>query len=137
MGGYKNINDFTGSVISDSILPIKTWIKYIKCMLKSYSLPKCSKEVGISVTTAFELRYKILNEISNTISTKLDGIIQANETFIHVSYKGNHSKPSFSLLKTARKRGGQTKLCALIVKKYVLVRLLTTYTPINTTIVLV
>jgi hypothetical protein len=41
----------------------------------------------------------------NVESTRLDGIIEADETFFRVSYKGNHKKSSFELPREARKRG--------------------------------
>jgi len=40
------------------------------------------------------------------VKTRLDGIIEADETFFRVSFKGNHKKSSFKMPLEARKRGG-------------------------------
>ena len=56
----------------------------------------------------------------------LDGIIEADETFFAISYKGNHSKSkTFAMPRKAHKRGHSTHIKACPKKRYVfLVRLI-------------
>ena len=75
------------------------WIKYLKCMLDKKTLKESSEECGISVTTAFLWRHKILDALREvTDKVYLDGTVEADETFFNVSYKGNHkNSKSFTM----------------------------------------
>ena len=86
------------------------WIKYLKCMLDKKTLKESSEECGISVTTAFLWRHKILDALREvTDKVYLDGTVEADETFFNVSYKGNHKKSkSFAMPRKAHKRGNDT-----------------------------
>ena len=88
------------------------WQKYIHCMIEKYSLRKTAEICNISLPTAFAWRHKILDalqEIQDNI--KLDGIVEAGETFMSISYKGNHK--SFNLPCLVKKRGAANTKCGL------------------------
>lgn len=62
---HKTFTNYTNSPISYSKKNISKWIEYTKCMLAGYSLRKSSKLVGISLSTAFYWRHKILNSVKD------------------------------------------------------------------------
>lgn len=72
-----------------------TWKQYIECMLNGFTIRKSSQICNINQTTAFIWRHKILDALSIKIEndTKLTGIIEADETFYTISYKGSRNLP--------------------------------------------
>ena len=83
------------------------WETYIHLLLTGASLEVCAFRCGISVRTAFIWRHKILNAIQHDQDNRMmAGIIEADEMFLPVSYKGNHSKSTrFTMPRTPFRRG--------------------------------
>lgn len=102
----------SNSIVSGTHKDIRKWELYVDCMMNGYSLRKTAKIVNIHYNTAFVWRHKILDALQNMADeVVLNGIIEADETFFDVSYKGNHSKSkTFVMPRKPRKRGHQTKL---------------------------
>ena len=62
-------------------------------MMLGLSVRKSAEICGINKDTAFIWRHKILDALQNMASdVKLDGIVEADETFFAISFKGNHKK---------------------------------------------
>lgn len=103
--------DTSFSVISHSHCSISTWEKYIECMLQGLSLHKCAQTCQISVQTAFLWRHKILSVLQRDQNDRmLGGIVELDEAFFSISYKGNHSKSkTFVMPRKAYKRGTDNK----------------------------
>lgn len=97
----------TNTVVSGTRKDLKVWEKYIECMMNSLSIRKTAEICGIHRNTAFVWRHKILDVLWGLYENEiLDGIIEADETFFPVSYKGNHSKSkSFTMPRKAHHRG--------------------------------
>ncbi|NRB78144.1 MAG: IS1595 family transposase [Saccharospirillaceae bacterium] len=76
------------------------WAKYLDKMLNKDSLRRCAKELGICLDTAFHWRHRYIQSTENTFEDKLEGIIEADETFFRESKKGERH-----LTRPARKRG--------------------------------
>ena len=99
----------TFAITNDTILfsskkDLSVWKKYIYCMIEKYSLRKTAEICGINLSTAFNWRHKILDalqEMQNEV--KLDGIVEADETFMPISYKGHHK--NFNFPRSAKRRG--------------------------------
>lgn len=73
-------------------------------MIEKYPLRKCARICGISLQTAFYWRHKVPGALQNMMTeAELDGIVEADETYSTVSYKGQHR--DFNLPRPARKRG--------------------------------
>ena len=73
----------------------KVWIDYIECMIKGYSLRRCSWECNINLATMG--------------TGEVDGLVEADECYLRYSYKGNHSKSKrFTMPRAPRKRGGES-----------------------------
>ena len=92
------------SVTSRTRKRLSVWASYLKCMIEKKTLRETSEECQISMATAFLWRHKILDglhEMAENVS--LDGIVEADETFFNVSYKGNHK--DFTLPREPHKRG--------------------------------
>lgn len=97
------------SLVSGSSFSFWDWIKFMDCLYNGYTLEQISKSCGISVRTAHDNRtrlfyaLKLLND-----KVKLQGNVVIDETFIPVSFKGNHSKcEDFIMPRAPYKRGGE------------------------------
>ena len=95
------------SITSRTRKSISVWAAYLKCMVDQKTLKQTSEECHISMSTAFTLRHKILDTLSElTEKTYLTGVVEADETFFNVSFKGNHKRSrDFSMPRKAHKRG--------------------------------
>lgn len=81
----------TSTFLSATKKQISTWLQYIQCMIRKMSLRKTAEVCNISLRTSFMWRHKILDALRKSQKVQLDGVIEADETFFGVSYKG--SKP--------------------------------------------
>lgn len=80
-------------------------------MMNGWTVRRSADECGIHKNTAFRWRHKILDALTNMMNeVKLDGIVEADETYFKVSYKGNHKKSkTFVMPKTKHSRKGKSK----------------------------
>ena len=102
----------TDTFLSFTKKDIDVWKKYIQCMVRKLSLSKSAKECNISYRTSFMWRHKILDSLRLSDKTELSGIVEADETFFKVSYKGNriHRRNDSNV----RKRGlSKEKVCVV------------------------
>lgn len=83
------------------------WEVYIHLLLKGASLTECAFQCGISVRTAFIWRHKILSTLQHDQRNRvMSGIVEADEKYIPVSYKGNHKQSThFVMPREPFKRG--------------------------------
>lgn len=95
------------STISRTKQPQVVWETYIHLLLKGASLNECAYRCGISVRTAFIWRHKILNALQNDQENRaMAGIIEADEKYFPLSFKGNHKKSTrFTMPRKAYRRG--------------------------------
>jgi transposase-like protein len=92
----------TDTFLSFTKKNIDVWEKYIHCMVRKYSIRKSAEECNITIRTSFMWRHKILDALRLSDKTKLKGIIEADETFFRVSYKGSRN-----IDRKSRRRGGE------------------------------
>ncbi len=99
------------SVVSRTRHDSETWQKFIELLLTRASLQKCAAACNISVQTAFTWRHKVLNALQHDQEGRmLGGIVEADETFFGISYKGNHTKSKdFTMPRKAYKRGSDSR----------------------------
>ena len=97
----------SGTITSRTRKSISIWAAYLKCMMDQKTLKQTSEECHISMSTAFTWRHKILDTLGElTEKTWLTGVVEADETFFNVSFKGNHKRSrDFSMPRKAHKRG--------------------------------
>lgn len=83
------------------------------------TLEKSAAACNISKSTAFTWRHKILGALKELADkTFLTGIVEADETFFNISYKGNHYRSkNFTMPRTPHKRGGDVHVSGLSSEK--------------------
>lgn len=100
----KSFVEQTGTILFGTQKDIEVWEKYIHCMIEKYPFCKCAEICEINLATAFTWRHKILDALQKMINeVELDGIVQADETYSTISYKGYHK--DFQLPCSVHKRG--------------------------------
>jgi len=103
---HKSFSDTTGTVLQHTLKPSDTWKKFFRCTLECKSLRASAKECGISTGTAFLWRHKILDVLQAMMDTvKFDGIIEIDEAFFRLSFKGDHKNSSFKMPRLPHHRG--------------------------------
>ena len=90
------------------------WFDYFGCMLDSKVLRKSAKKCNINLKTAFRWRHRFLLLPSMLKAKKLEGIIEADETFFRYSQKGQRN-----LARKPRKRGTKAPNRGLSTKDWV------------------
>lgn len=115
----KQFDEFTNSPLSNTNLSLKTWSKFCKLMFNGLSLNECREELNLTIKTLFYMRHRVLNVINLVIKDiPLKDIVEADQTYFRVSYKGNHSKSKmFKMPRESRKRGGESNLRGLSVEQ--------------------
>jgi transposase-like protein len=74
---------------------------YGQAMVDGLSLRKAARRVGINLGTAFDWRHRLLKMPAKSKPKKLEGVVEADETYFLDSEKGSRK-----LKRKARKRGG-------------------------------
>ena len=97
------------TVLAGTHKDASVWERYLECMFEGYSLRKSAKECGISLTAAFVWRHKLLDALRSCLEkVSIGGVVEADETYLSVSYKGNHSRSrTFAMPRESRQRGHQ------------------------------
>lgn len=75
---------------------------YGQAMVDGLSLRKAARRVGINLSTAFDWRHRLLKAPAATRPKKLEGVVEADETYVLESEKGSRR-----LKRKPRKRGGK------------------------------
>lgn len=97
----KTFSYTTNTILYKSNKPLETWEKFCECLINKFSLRKSSEMCGINLHTAFSWRHKILDALQNMQSNiTLKGVIETDETFFPLSFKGTNNLP-----RESRKRG--------------------------------
>ncbi len=78
------------------------YFQYIHCMMRGMTIRDSAKECHITKNNSFYLRHKILDALQEMQDkVRLDGIIEADETYFPISFKGNHSKSKTFVIPTS------------------------------------
>ena len=96
------------TILHQSKKDLAVWTLYINCMMQKLPLRKTAKICHMNLATAFAWRHKVLDALTNMMDgIKLDGVVECDETYELVSFKGNHKNSStFQMPRPSRKRGG-------------------------------
>jgi transposase-like protein len=87
-----------GSVFHDSHLPLWKWFlaTYLMCEgKKGISANQLKRTLGISYKTAWYLCHRIREAMKSDTSAKLDGIVEADETFIGGTYDKRRKRAAY------------------------------------------
>lgn len=113
------------TVTSETVLgktqkTFSVWQKYIECMRLGLSIRKTAEICNIANSTAFSWRHKILDALSKKRDSEitLKGVVEANETFFAISYKGSKRIPAgykvrHSGVKSKKRDIFKDKVCVL------------------------
>ncbi len=121
---HKTFSKTTHTVVSGTHKDADVWKKYITLMLEGKSIAYCAAQCEICMQTSFDWRHKILNALSQTsFSDNFNGLIEMDEMFVRISYKGNHkNSKNFVMPRESFKRGtdnrfndNNSKACLLCV----------------------
>ncbi len=101
----------SANIFSGSHKDAEQWKKFILFTLEGRSLRYCAEHCKISLPTSFNWRHKILSALtSEQFAEVFNGLVEIDEAFVNVSYKGNHSKSKkFTMPRPAYKRGSDNK----------------------------
>ncbi|TWI61495.1 ISXO2 transposase-like protein [Pseudoduganella lurida] len=80
------------------------WLPFLQCLLDSLPVRAAAKQVGIHRNTSFRWRHRFLQDGKHDRPAKLQGIVEADETYLLESQKGSRH-----LTRPARHRGGRAK----------------------------
>lgn len=82
----------TNSILERTHKPLSVWKKFLECMVHGMSILKTAELCEINKNTAFAWRHKVLDALSQIMEdAALEGIVEADETFFILSYKGQKS----------------------------------------------
>jgi len=81
------------------------WLDQAQAMIEGVSLAKAAERCGVHPTTAYRWRHRFLTAPALDKPQALQGIVEADETFLLESFKGRRS----GLTRKARKRGGKAR----------------------------
>lgn len=87
----KSYNDLTKTPFS-GIHNLDKIKKYLNCLVRGDSIRKAAVIVGISVTTSFSWRHKLLNGLARLSSPKMKNVKEILELQIPYSHKGQRTK---------------------------------------------
>ena len=79
------------------------WIDQARALISAESIAKAAERCAIDHTTAFRWRHRFLSALNQDKPKSLSGIVEADETFILESFKGQQK----GLPRPSRKRGGK------------------------------
>lgn len=85
----RSFSDTTNTIAFHSKKSYNTWQTYISCLLKGMTLSDTAKEIGISVTTSFIWRHKVLKSLSNfNKDVKLSETVEIDPIYFSINLKG-------------------------------------------------
>jgi len=116
----KSFSDTTNTIAYHSKQPYNVWVKVINDTLECRPLRQTAEVIGISTTTVFSMRHKILQTLSSYKKDKennLSSKIEADCLYFPINLKGtkSHNMPRFSKRRTSSAKRGIShhKVCVL------------------------
>ena len=100
----RTFNDLTGTPLA-RLRHKGKWLEYLAALLDSLPVRKAAGRLGVHRNTTFRWRHRFLQWIKLDRPARLNGIVEADETFLLESQKGSRK-----LDRPARKRGGRARL---------------------------
>lgn len=102
----KSFSATTNTILFKTRYDLATWERYLQCLVSKLPLRRCSEVCGISLNTAFIWRHKVLDTLRQMQEqVVLNGVVEADETYTPLSFKGNHDQGIFELPREPKKRG--------------------------------
>ncbi|MEG0084330.1 MAG: helix-turn-helix domain-containing protein, partial [Massilia sp.] len=86
----RTFNDLTGTPLARLRHKAK-WLAYSQVLLDSLPVRKAADRVGVHRNTAFRWRHRFLHWVKLDRPARLNGIVEADETFLLESQKGSRT----------------------------------------------
>ena len=94
------------TVFSGTHKGASVWKEFLRCMSEGLSLDKTAERCAITYPTAFAWRHKVQDALGEALKrTEFTGIMEADEAFLPVSYKGDSKAFGGGCGREPRKRG--------------------------------
>jgi transposase-like protein len=100
----KTFNALTGTPLAQ-LHRRDAWLAYAQALADGLSLRKAAERCGIALDTSFRWRHRFLATAKNVKAKAVNGIVEADETFIRKSAKGSKRLVG----RAPRKRGQKAK----------------------------
>ncbi len=100
---HKTFNALTGTQLARLRMK-RRWLEYGRAMVEGLSVRKAAVRCDVAKSTAFRWRHRFLAEPAWTAPNRVEGIVEADETFFRESFKGQRKLP-----RKPRKRGTKAK----------------------------
>jgi transposase-like protein len=115
---HKTFNALTGTPLA-RLRDKPKWLDYLAAMKQSLTVRQAAADTGIHRNTSFRWRHRFLSWISQDRPPELNGITEADETYLLESCKGKRN-----LGRAPRKRGGSAtkrgisdeQICVLVAR---------------------
>ena len=91
----KTFNILTGTPLS-RLRKKGRWLNYADCMSKGMTLQVSADHVGVDLTTSFRWRHTFLSNANNLKPEKLNGVVEAVDSYFYYSEKGSNCPSSIS-----------------------------------------
>lgn len=110
-GCGKTFTYATRTIFRGAKRELEMYLRYIHCMMRGMTVRETAYECNITKNNSFYLRHKILDALQQMQDDgKLDGIVEADETYFPISFKGNHSNSKvFQMPREPHRRGVKAK----------------------------
>ncbi|MCF0215196.1 MAG: IS1595 family transposase [Fibrobacteraceae bacterium] len=97
----------TNTIFKSAKKGLGLFMDYVHCMMEQLTVRKAAARCRISKKSSFFLRHKLLDALQGMEdSVILDGIVEGDETFFSLSFKGNHrEEKNFKMPRKPHKRG--------------------------------
>ena len=97
----RTFNSLTGTPLA-RLRQKDKWLAYLACVLDSLTVRKAAEIINVNKNTSMRWRHRFLSATREDRPSSLNGIVEADETFLPESHKGARN-----LRRPARKRGGK------------------------------
>ena len=118
-GCHQSFTYATKTIFGGAKRPLDTYLRYVHCMILGLTVRDSAQECHISKSTSFFLRHKILDALQEMQrKVVLDGIVEGDETYFSISFKGNHSRSKrFVMPREPHMRGERSKKRGISLEK--------------------
>lgn len=88
----KCFNALTGTPLA-RLRHKECWLDYSQALIEGLTVRKAAARCGVDKTTSFRWRHRFLTDVAELKATGLTGIVEADETYFHLSFKGSRQLP--------------------------------------------
>jgi len=88
----KCFNALTGTPLA-RLRRKECWLDYSQALIEGLTVRASAARCGVAKTTSFRWRHRFLTDLAELKATSLTGIVEADETYFPLSFKGSRHMP--------------------------------------------